>query len=138
VNFVRVANNDGLTTANGDGFDVDGILAIHNCDYENEAIASGEEPTRLVKTSSTNTLTSIPNPTKGQSQAIFVTGTTERATLEVYDMNGRLVEGLFSGVAEAGLEYRIDFDGLRLPNGIYVYRLQTESEIIIDKFIIAK
>ena len=138
VNFVRLANNDGLTTANGDGFDVDGIIAIHNCDSENEAIATADEPAILVEAHSNNTLTSIPNPTKGQSQAIFVTGKTERATLEVYDMNGRLVQGLFSGIAEAGIEYRTDFDGLRLPNGIYVYRLQTESEIVIDKFIIAK
>jgi hypothetical protein len=116
---------------------VDGIIAIHNCSDNGEG-DGGEEAGIVANDDSNNTLSSFPNPTNGLSQAIFVTGQTERATLEVYDMNGRLVEGLFSGMAEAGVEYRIDFDGLRLPNGIYVYRLQTENEVIIDKFIVAK
>jgi hypothetical protein len=67
-----------------------------------------------------------------------VTGQTERATLEVYDMNGRLVEGLFSGMAEGGVEYRVDFNGLDLPNGVYMYRLTTEKETIVEKFMIAR
>ena len=135
VNFVRVANNDGLTTANGDGFDVDGIIAIHNCDSDDEG--DGEEAA-MIADENTNMLSSFPNPTNGLSQAIFVTGQTQRATLEVYDMNGRLVEGLFSGIAEEGVEYRLDFDGLRLPNGVYMYRLTTDSETIVEKFMIAK
>jgi hypothetical protein len=87
---------------------------------------------------SNNTLSSYPNPTNGPSVAIFVTGQTERATLEVYDMNGRLVEGLFSGMAEGGVEYRVDFNGLDLPNGVYMYRLTTEKETIVEKFMIAR
>ena len=135
VNFVRVANNDGLSTQAGDGFDVDGIIAIHNCDSDDDG--DGEEAA-MIADESTNTLSSYPNPTNGPSQAVFVTGQTERATLEVYDMKGRLVEGLFSGIAEAGVEYRLDFDGLRLPNGVYMYRLTTDSETIVEKFMIAK
>jgi len=132
--FVRVANNDGLSTQAGDGYDVDGIIAIHNCTSDEDG---GDEAT-IAANESNNTLTSYPNPTSGISQAVFVTGQTERATLEVYDMNGRRVETLFNEVAKAGVEYRMEFDGLRLPNGIYVYRLQTENQIIIDKFMIAK
>jgi len=133
--FVRVANNDGLSTQAGDGFDVDGIIAIHNCDSDDDG---GDEAEMASNIESNNTLTSFPNPTSGISQAVFVTGQTERATLEVYDMNGRLVEGLFSGIAESGVEYRIDFDGLRLPNGVYMYRLTTTSETVVEKFMIAK
>jgi len=135
ANFVRVANNDGLSTQPGDGFDVDGIIAIHNCDSDDDG---GDEAEMTSNIESNNTLTSFPNPTSGISQAVFVTGQTERATLEVYDMNGRLVEGLFSGVAESGVEYRIDFDGLRLPNGVYMYRLTTTSETVVEKFMIAR
>jgi len=83
-------------------------------------------------------LSTFPNPTEGPSVAIFVTGKTERTALEIYDMNGRLVEGLFSGVAEEGLEYRIDFDGFNIPNGVYFYRLTTKSTIITKKFMIAR
>jgi len=136
VSYVRVANNDGLTST-PDGFDVDGIIAIHNCEGDGQA-EGGEEAGIVANENSNNTLSSYPNPTNGPSVAIFVTGQTERASLEVYDMNGRLVQGLFSGMAEAGVEYRIDFDGLALPDGVYMYRLTTDSETIIEKFMIAK
>ena len=132
VKYVRIANNDELTTQNGDGFDVDGVIAIHNC-VQPPVVNNGQ-----IAPEGENTLASFPNPTSGMSQAVFVTGQTERATLEVYDINGRLVEGLFSGIAEAGVEYRIDFDGLALPNGVYMYRLTTESETKVDKFMIAR
>jgi hypothetical protein len=60
------------------------------------------------------------------------------ATLEVYDMNGRLVDGIFNGAVQASQEYRFQYDGGHLPNGIYIYRLTTESEVVNEKFMIAK
>jgi len=41
-------------------------------------------------------------------------------------------------VTESDIEYRLEFDGAGLPNGIYIYRLTTESETITDKFMIAR
>ena len=69
---------------------------------------------------------------------MFTTGQTTRTTLEVFDMNGRSVATLFNQVANAGQQYMIDFDGAALPNGVYVYRLTTENETIVEKFMIAK
>jgi len=68
----------------------------------------------------------------------FETVVTERTLLEVYDMNGRNVSTLFNQVANAGQEYRIDFDGSALPNGVYIYRLTTENEVVVEKFMIAR
>ncbi|MCA1800217.1 MAG: T9SS type A sorting domain-containing protein, partial [Actinobacteria bacterium] len=133
VSHVRVASNDGLTST-GDAYDVDGIVALHNCDDNGD----DDGGATLAGLEANNTLTSFPNPTSGLSQAVFVTAATERATLEVYDMNGRVVETLFNQVANANQEYRIDFDGMKLPNGVYVYRLTTDSEITVEKFMIAK
>ena len=133
VNFVRVANNDELTTQNGDGFDVDGVIAIHNCPQPPVT-----DDAQIVEETAQNTLSSFPNPTSGPSQAVFVTSTTNRATLEVYDINGRSVATLFNQVANAGQEYRVEFDGTGFPNGIYVYRLTTETETVVEKFMIAK
>ncbi|MFT5903605.1 MAG: hypothetical protein ACI9O2_000459, partial [Flammeovirgaceae bacterium] len=62
----------------------------------------------------------------------------EMATLEVYDMNGRMVEALYSGIAQPGSDYRFEFNGTSLPNGIYIYRLTTESEVKAEKFMISK
>ena len=86
----------------------------------------------------TSVLTSMPNPTSGLSQAIFKTAETGRSLLEVFDVNGRNIAVLFDEEAEQGKEYRRSFNGIYLPNGIYVYRLTTKSETVIDKFMIAK
>jgi hypothetical protein len=83
-------------------------------------------------------LSSYPNPTTGPSQVVFVTAETGRTLVEVYDMNGRNVATLFNQEAQAGQEYRIDFDGASLPNGIYIYRMTTTNEIVINKFMVAK
>ena len=83
-------------------------------------------------------LTSFPNPTNGPSQVVFTTAATTRTLVEVFDMNGRNVETLFNQVAQEGQEYRIDFNGSNLPNGVYIYKLTTDNETIVDKFMIAK
>ncbi len=83
-------------------------------------------------------LQSYPNPTIGQSQVVFETNITGRATLEVFDMNGRSIATLYNQVAEEGLEYRIDFNSGDLPNGIYIYKLTTANEVVMSKFMIAR
>ncbi len=83
-------------------------------------------------------LESSPNPTAGTSYVSFSVPTEEYTTLEVYDMSGRKVTELFRQVTEADAQYRLEFDGLGLPNGVYIYRLTTGSEVIIEKFMIAK
>jgi len=83
-------------------------------------------------------LTSSPNPTAGQSFVTFSVANEEYTTVEVYDMSGRQITSLFNQVVESGVEYRLEFDGQNLPNGIYIYRLTTGSEVLIEKFMIAK
>ncbi len=83
-------------------------------------------------------LSSFPNPSKGSSYVSFSNPNEEMTTLEVYDMNGRLVEQLFNQMSMPEQEYRIEFDGSYLPNGVYIYRLTTQSEVVTDKFILAR
>ncbi|NEN25848.1 hypothetical protein G3O08_20365, partial [Cryomorpha ignava] len=59
VNFVRVVNNDTLSTT-PDAFDVDGVVALHNCE-------DGDTPAQFAPASQSE-LTSFPNPTSGPSQ----------------------------------------------------------------------
>jgi hypothetical protein len=81
---------------------------------------------------------SSPNPTTGLAWVTFTVPAESNATLEVYDMSGRKVTELFRQVAQGGETYRVDFDGTGLPNGVYIYRLTTGSEVLVEKFIIAR
>jgi hypothetical protein len=81
---------------------------------------------------------SSPNPTNGISNVSFSVLSEGNVTLEVYDMSGRMVDAIFNGVAAANTDYRFEFDGTSLVNGVYLYRLTTENEVVIDKFMIAK
>ncbi|MFT6998172.1 MAG: hypothetical protein ACJAQ4_001932, partial [Cryomorphaceae bacterium] len=35
-------------------------------------------------------------------------------------------------------EYRFEFDGSALPSGVYIYRLTTQNEVLIEKFMISR
>jgi hypothetical protein len=135
IMYVRVSNIDDQSSTN-DAYDVDGIVAIHNC-VEGDGIVD-EENTSLVVTNGMSTISSFPNPTNGPSQVVFVTAETGRTLVEVFDMNGRSVSQLYNQVAQAGMEYRLDFNGSDLPNGVYIYKMTTNKESIINKFMIAR
>ncbi len=79
-----------------------------------------------------------PNPTEGISYAQFSTSKEQNATLEIYDMTGRRVALLFNGTMDAEVEYRTEFDGSDLPNGVYIYRFTVGDTIEMKKFIIAR
>jgi hypothetical protein len=134
ITYVKIVNNDELTTT-PDGYDLDGVRAIHNCEGEDRGNSDG---TISVFADERSRLGTQPNPTSGPSTAIFSIENTAYTTLEVFDMNGRNISTLFNQVANAGQEYRIDFDGTFLPNGVYIYRLTTENEVVVEKFMIAR
>ena len=160
INGAAVLSNGNVLLANGDGDGEDGFLEVS---LEEQAIVAtydvdlplfnGDLAGRCVEVSDgsldnqllpesqiahTGQVSSYPNPTTGVSQVVFETGSSAYTTLEVYDMSGRNVATLFNQVALAGQEYRADFDGSTLPNGIYIYRLTNDSETIIEKFMISR
>lgn len=83
-------------------------------------------------------LFSLPNPTAGPSEVNFSLPRAATTILEVYDMNGRMIEQLFNQVTTPDQTYTLRFDGSALPNGVYIYRLTTDREVLIDKFIISR
>jgi len=79
-----------------------------------------------------------PNPTSGISNVTFSLYQAGYTTLVVYDMNGRLVEAIFAGNTQADKDYRFEFDGSDLPNGIYLYRVTSALGVKNEKFVIAR
>lgn len=131
VNFVKIVNNNDLSTT-PDGFDVDGVVAIHNCigDVNPPVIESGFNLS--------GQLTAFPNPSSGVTTVQFATVVNGKTTLEVLDMNGRVVKTLFSKEVVAGELNKVDFDASGLPNGIYITKMVTNNETVIEKLMIAR
>ncbi|MCZ4408253.1 FG-GAP-like repeat-containing protein [Cryomorphaceae bacterium 1068] len=83
-------------------------------------------------------ISSSPNPSEGQAFVNFTVVEEGYATLEVFDMSGRLVDVIFAGLAQPNADYRFEYDGSALPNGVYLYLLTTENEVVTEKFMIAR
>ncbi len=79
-----------------------------------------------------------PNPSSGISNVEFVVTEESTALLELYDLSGRLISTLYRSMAEPELEYRVTYDASHLPNGVYLYRLTTDSEVLTEKFMLAR
>lgn len=85
-----------------------------------------------------STLQVQPNPTSGPTAILFQSADEHYTSVEIYDLTGRLVKNLFSGIPNPGQDYRFQFDGSYLPNGVYVCKLVSANTILMEKFMIAR
>ena len=139
--FVEISAADGSTISSFPAMLGGNPFTFINGDMASGCIDGLELPTppsNPFQSGLQSELTAYPNPTSGQSQVVFTTAETGRTLVEVYDMSGRNIATLFNQEAQQGKEYRIDFNGAALPNGVYIYRMTTQNETIIEKFMIAR
>ena len=80
-------------------------------------------------------LSVYPNPFTAQTTLEFTLPQAGPATLEVYDVQNRLVRRLFAGSAEAGERRQFALDGPSLPVGVYLVRLVTASQVYTQKLV---
>ncbi|MEJ2719678.1 MAG: FlgD immunoglobulin-like domain containing protein, partial [bacterium] len=84
----------------------------------------------------------VPNPFNPTTTIAFVLPERTRATLAVYDVSGRLVSTLVSGVVERGnREYQwngTDTAGNRASTGVYFYRLTAGEKTLTKKMVLLK
>ncbi len=132
VSQIRITNAPTTTTL--DGYDVDGVIAIYNC----EGIMKPTGVRILGDKPISSELICYPNPSKGDSKIAFTIAQSSRVTLEVFDMRGQKVATLFDKEAHTGQEYTLRFDGTNLPNGVYICRLVTASDVLTEKVLISK
>ena len=81
-------------------------------------------------------ISSSPNPVSQMSIVKFSVQKPQSALLEVYDLNGAKLQTLFNGRVTPGSEPVFDFDVSALPQGVYVYKLTTLTEVSVSKFIV--
>lgn len=79
-----------------------------------------------------------PNPFNPSTTINFSVKETGKATLIVFNLLGQEVAELFSGAAESGRLYQVQFDGTSLPSGLYIARLRSGNDQNHLRMILAK
>ena len=76
-----------------------------------------------------------PNPFNRITTIRFNVNRVENVTLQIFDLSGHLVTTLTNRRYYPG-EYKLRFNATSLPNGMYIYRLQTETTMQQRKLVV--
>ena len=79
----------------------------------------------------------FPNPFNPSTAISYQLPDVSHVTLKVYDLLGRQVRTLISGIEEPGL-HQVEFDGGSFSSGIYFYRLETGSLTETKEMVLLK
>ncbi len=82
-----------------------------------------------------NTITVFPNPFSSTISLSFKAAEAGPVSLKIYDLNGKVVANVYSGGTEKKVLHQVNFDGSKLPPGIYLSRLQTASGTTEQKIL---
>jgi CubicO group peptidase (beta-lactamase class C family) len=83
-------------------------------------------------------LTAFPNPSANRMTVSFSVPSSGNVSLDVYDMDGKLVASVFNGFVEKGTLKKAEFNGDKLPAGIYFARLQSPAGVQQQKLVLTK
>jgi len=79
----------------------------------------------------------VPNPFNPATSINYSLPKDEHITLSVYDVLGRQIQVLFSGVQTAGT-HTAEWNAVNSPSGVYFYRLQTGSGDLVKKMLLVR
>jgi len=92
------------------------------------------EPVIVEKTPQRFNLNVYPNPTADPVNFKFTLEESSKVTLEIFNSIGAMVERVFEGDVEKGIEKLVVFNR-QLPEGVYLYRLTYGGHVKTGKFI---
>jgi hypothetical protein len=79
----------------------------------------------------------FPNPFNPTTTIAFSLPETAPATLTVHNLAGETVATLVDGVTARG-EHQIAFDGAELSSGLYIYRLESQGQVLSGRMLLVK
>ncbi len=82
-------------------------------------------------------LPNYPNPFNPQTTIRFAVPKRSFVKLTIYDINGKQVSNLFSGIKNPG-NYAITWNASSLPSGMYFIKMDTETYASVRKCILVK
>lgn len=112
---------------------IEQVLAGGNLKISSNNSFAREYPS-LAEFNSSNSLLIFPNPNNGKFNFSFIASESGNYLLQLSDMLGKVVV-IESIIAYQGMN-SFDFDNTRFASGIYLLRLQSEAELLQQKFMI--
>ena len=79
----------------------------------------------------------VPNPFAHQTALTFSLRKEQTVLLQIFDAQGKLVETLQQGALPSGT-HQFVWDATDLPNGLYYYQLQTNTDTYTRKLVVSK
>ncbi len=79
----------------------------------------------------------FPNPFNASTSFTFSIPNREYVEIAIFDVNGKKVQELFTGIHESGA-YRMDWNSESLSSGTYFYQIKTNNYIQSKKCVILK
>ncbi|TVR41317.1 MAG: T9SS C-terminal target domain-containing protein, partial [Cryomorphaceae bacterium] len=83
-------------------------------------------------------LTAFPNPMVSEANVRFAIPYESRVRIEIYNLEGKMMEGLFEGRVPAEQEYLLPLNVSSFNQGMYLCKLVTERETKVEKLIIVR
>ena len=104
--------------------------------------AASPGPEAATSTALTHTaaepLSAYPNPFVARTTLQFTLPRSEKATLELRDLTGKLVRRLYTGTPPAEVVQTISLEGTGLSQKMYIVRLVTASKVFTKKLVLAQ
>lgn len=99
------------------------------------SVVSNDTPSELPTSYSLGQ--NYPNPFNPETVIGFEVPQASEVRVVVYDMLGRVVQVLHEGMARAG-KHEVVFDAQNVPSGVYMYRMETNSEVLTRMMTLMK
>jgi CubicO group peptidase (beta-lactamase class C family) len=121
---IRLCNKGNSICVNRNAADVfiQNGAYLGECNVTDLASPSKKIPDAIME--SDNSFRAYPNPSTDKILFNFTAETKGPVSLDLYDMNGRLVAQLFNGELQKGMTKQITFERKNLPSGIYISSLK--------------
>jgi spore coat protein A len=78
-----------------------------------------------------------PNPFASNTTINFEVAAQSKVSIKIFNMEGREINTLFEGEKSPGV-YNLSFEGNRLAAGVYICRMQINSQVLQRKLIIQR
>ena len=133
--------------------DVNAAIDMVNQNYDNGTVnngnlacpaVAGHSPIAMDNQDNTATpdlggnLKVYPNPMIDNSTIEYSLNYDSKVTVEVYNVNGDLINRIYNGGANAGENYSVNFNVDELKSGIYFIRLTTDTNVYNQRAVIIK